>query len=61
VALGEPEGTRRDQLLWTSAAAVLTDDSGGGTDGFVPTRIVADVAASGTSPDLLRKRDRREL
>jgi hypothetical protein len=55
VALGEPKGTRRDQLLCTSAAVVLTDDSGGGADGgFVPTRIVADVRGIRDFADLLR-------
>ena len=33
---------------------MLTDDSGGGTDGFVPTRIVADVRGIRDFADLLR-------
>ena len=33
---------------------MLTDESGGGTDGFVPTRIVADVRGIRDFADLLR-------
>jgi hypothetical protein len=41
-------------LLCTWAADVLTDDSGGGSDGFMPTNITVDVRGIRDFADLLR-------